>query len=213
MTTIGQVLDEFFSPFSSEKLWIMPESDNYTKIVMEWQPVIEATNRTKLNLATDCANWGSNFMTDPGWRPLKTDAPKANSYREFVPSPPGTDPRTCQEAFVIYVSSKVVKNLYAPPVSYVLPEIQMRKLYTYSIGSFSIYTTVDRIDCDAKTATMNYWMYNAMSKRSFGRFASHPAFALSRMATQYMWWNWGEAVEWSSGVVKRVSRAVGARRW
>ena len=198
MKAIGDILDEFFSPFSSEKLWVMPESDKYTEIVREWQPVIEATNRTKLDLATGCAHWASSFVTD----------------REFVPSPPGTDPRTCQDAFVIYVSSKVAEGLCAPPpISPFLPPIQTRNLYTCSIGSFNIYTTVDKIDCASKTATMNYWMYNAMSKRSFGRFASHPAFALSRMATQYMWWNWGEAVEWNSGVVRRVSRAVGARRW
>jgi hypothetical protein len=53
-----------------------------------------------------------------------------------------------------------------------------RILLTLLVGE-----ALDKIDCASKTATMNYWMYNAMSKRSFGRFASHPAFALSRMAT------------------------------
>jgi hypothetical protein len=214
MTTVGDILDEFFSPLSWDKLWIMGESDNYTGIVREWQPVIEASNRTKRNVAANCAQWSANYVTSPIWRPMRTDAPRPNSYREFVPSPPGTDPDTCRNAFVVYVTSKAAR--IAPiliPVP--LPEIQTRNLYTCSIGSFNIYTTVDRIDCAAKTATMNYWMYNAMSKRSFGRFASHPAFRLSRMATQYMWWNWVEAVEWSSGIVRTVPRAVaaGTRRW
>jgi hypothetical protein len=94
-------------------------------------------------------------------------------------------------------------------------EIQTRNLYTCSIGSFNIYTTVDKVDCATKTATVNYWMYNAMSRHSFGRFASHPAFRLSRMATQYMWWNWVESVDWSSGAVRTLPRAIaaGARRW
>ncbi len=43
MTTVGEILDEFFSPFSSEKLWIMPESDGYTALVRKWQPVIDAS--------------------------------------------------------------------------------------------------------------------------------------------------------------------------
>jgi hypothetical protein len=30
-TTIGDVLDEFFAPWSRERLWVMRESDNYTK--------------------------------------------------------------------------------------------------------------------------------------------------------------------------------------
>jgi hypothetical protein len=59
----------------------------------------------------------------------------------------------------------------------------------------------------------NYWMYNSMSKQSFGRFASHPAFSLSRMATQYMWWNWVESVDWSSGAVRVLPRKAGAGRW
>lgn len=213
MTTIGEILDEFFSPFSSERLWIMPESDNYTGIVRQWQPVIDASNRTKRNLAENCALWGVNFMTIPSWQPTKTDAPKPRSYREFVPSPPGTDPDTCRNAFIIYVTSKYVGKIILLPPFPLSTEIQTGNLYTCSIGSFNIYTSVDRINCTAKTAQMNFWMYNAMSRHSFGRFASNPAFALSGMATQYMWWNWVESVDWSSGTVRTVPRVAGASRW
>ncbi|TKD09144.1 hypothetical protein [Polyangium fumosum] len=206
MTTIGDVLDEFFSPLSSEKLWIMPESDNYTRIVRRWQPVIDASNRTKRNLAGNCSLWRSNFVTIPSWQPTKTDAPKPKSYREFVQSPPGTDPTTCKNAFMVYVASKFAK----PPVIPVfLPEIQTEKLYTCSIGSFNIYTSVNKIDCTTRTAQMNFWMYNSMSRRSFGDFASHPVFSLCGMATQYMWWNWVESVDWSDGTVRTVKAAGG----
>jgi hypothetical protein len=80
----------------------------------------------------------------------------------------------------------------APPV----PEIQTWQLQTCSIGSFSLYVTVDAIDCTARTATMKVWMYNPMSKQSFGKFANDPAFAASGMKTQYMWWWWTETYQW-----------------
>jgi hypothetical protein len=204
MATIGEILDEFFSPFSTEKLWIMPESDRYTEIVRAWQPVIDAVDRAKTNLEDHCADWGGGHVTSPSWTPGMTDPPVVdpNSYRVFVPSPPGTDPETCKEAFEIYIASKVARGLsrlpmpmpIVPPV----PEIQTFALYTCSIGSFNIYATVDSVDCAAKTAKMNIWMFNAMSKRSFGRYAKHPAFSMSKMAKQYMWWNWAEPHSWGA---------------
>ena len=87
MTTVGDVLDEFFSPFSKQRLWVMPESDNYTAIVRKWQPVIEATNRIKQDLAANCAIWSANYMTRPQWQPVMSDAPRANAKREPVRSP------------------------------------------------------------------------------------------------------------------------------
>jgi hypothetical protein len=212
MSTVGEILDEFFSPFSQERLWVMPESDNYTQIVRAWQPVIDAANRTKASLAGDCARWQSSFRTNPAWTPAMTDAPKPGAFREFVASPPGTDPDTCRNAFVVYVASKTA-SIVPLPGAPLIPQVQTRELYTCSVGSFNIYTTVDQIDCGAKTAIMNFWMYNAMSRRSFGRFANHPAFALSRMATQFMWWNWVESVEWTSGPVRTMPRPQSARRW
>jgi hypothetical protein len=96
-----------------------------------------------------------------------------------------------------------------PPI----PTIQTNDLYNCSLGSFNIYTTVDATDCGAKTATMNFWMYNSMSRRSFGKFASHPAFAACGMKTQFMWWNWVENVDWSSGTVKTVPKAPASGGW
>jgi Na+-transporting NADH:ubiquinone oxidoreductase subunit NqrB len=208
MASIGDILDEFFSPLSSEKLWVMGESDGYTQRVRQWNPVIQAVNRTKNSLASQCNTWQTSFKSDASWKPGKTDSPKPGAFREFVPSPPGTDPETCKSAFILYVTSKAAKSL--TPIGGLLPSVQTDALYTCSIGSFNIYTTVDAIDCAAKTATLNYWMYNSMSKTSFGKFANHAAFSLSGMKTQYMWWNWVENVEWTSGNVKTVAKTVTA---
>lgn len=204
MTTIGDILDEFFSPLSSEKLWVMPEGDNYTEIVRKWAPVINAVNRTKNDLSRNCATWKANYVSNSSWKPTKTDTPKHGAFRDFVPSPPGTDPDTCKSAFIVYVTSKATKSLN--PLGPLLPSVQTKALYTCSIGSFNLYTTVDRVDCANQTATMNFWMYNSMSKKSFGKFAKHKAFQLSGMKTQYMWWNWVEDVEWTSGSVKVVPK-------
>jgi hypothetical protein len=189
----------------------MPEDDEYTVIVRKWNPVIESVNRAKFNLTSNCPFWQSHYVSQPSWKPTMTNTPKPGAYRDFVPSPPGTDPETCKSAFIVYVTSKVARYVPgAPP----LPEIQTNNLYTCSIGSFNIYTTVDTVDCAARTATMNFWMYNAMSRTSFGRFADHPAFRLCGMKTQYMWWNWVETVDWSSGIIRTVPKpASGSSGW
>ncbi len=105
MTTVGDILDEFFSPFSKEKLWVMPERDKYTKIVRDWDPVKKAVKATKSHLAVNCVKWASMHKSKPSWKPTMTDAPKAGAYRHFVRSPPGTDPQTCKSAFIVYVTS------------------------------------------------------------------------------------------------------------
>ena len=216
MTTIGDILDEFFSPLSSEKMWVIPESDQYTARARKWKPVIEAVDRTKNDLSTNCSNWQNLYRSNPSWKPTMSDSPKPGAYRDFVASPPGTDPDTCKSAFIAYVSSKTAVRLLPPfnvlplpiPSPIPLPAIQIDNLYTCSIGSFNVYTTVDSIDCATQTATMNFWMYNAMSKTSFGKFADDPKFKLCGMKTQYMWWNWVETVEWTTGTVKTVRAPV-----
>src|SRR5262249_49330804 len=90
MTTVGDILNEFFSPISKEKLWVMPEDDHYTKIVRKWNPVIQSANRTKFNLSTNCSAWQSLYVSRSSWKPTMTDSPKPGAYRDFVPSPPGT---------------------------------------------------------------------------------------------------------------------------
>jgi hypothetical protein len=115
MTTVGDILDEFFSPFSKENLWVMPENDNYTKIVLTWQPVIDAVQNIKFRLSASCSVWQANYRTRPNWVPTMTDSPKPFADREPVFSPPGTDPATCERAFIIYVGSIVFSPIPTPP--------------------------------------------------------------------------------------------------
>jgi hypothetical protein len=193
-TTIGEILDEFFSPFSSETLWVMNENDNYTRIVRRWQPVIDAVNRVKANVAANCTNWSTSHRTDSSWTPGLTDPPVAdpNAVLDWVGMPPGTSPINCRDAFITYVSTKVGSKIPLFPVQ----ETQTFELYTCSIGSFGIFATVDRIDCTAKTAELNIWMYNSMDKDSLGYSAEHPAFQLSGMERQVLWWNWKVPHSW-----------------
>jgi|GEM_PF-6115761 len=179
-TRIGTILDMFFSPFSTEHTWIMDQSDPYTGIVRQWQPVINAVGAAKRDLERNCDNWRLNHMTDPSWRPGPTDPPVTdpNAFAQWVASPPGTDPETARNAFIIYV----------------LTGAQTDELHTSAIGSFGIYITANDVDCTNKRCRLQVWMYNAMDQASFGRFASY--FPLSGMARQYMWWNWVEEHNW-----------------
>jgi hypothetical protein len=147
-------------------------------------------------------------MTDP---PV-TDP---NSYRVFVPSPPVTDPETWKKAFVIYVGTKVARAIMRFPLPLVapIPEVQTYQLYTCSIGSFNIYATVDSVDCSAQTAILNIWMFNAMSKKSFGKFADDPAFAACTLEKQYMWWNWKEGDSWGPNPAPTPPAPKGSGGW
>ena len=201
MTKVGSILEEFFSPFSSETLWVMQEADDYTDRVRKWGPVIDAVARIKGNLFTFCPQWATNYVANPDWEPSMTDSPKPGAHREFVAHPPGTEPEVCKAAFIIFAKSKAAGML--PYIGPMIREEQTDALYTCSIGSFNIYTTGD-VDCANKSATLSFWMYNSMSKGSFGRFAKEPVFKLCGMKSQYMWWHWVENVEWSSGMIKDV---------
>ncbi len=177
-TGAADVLNSFFSPYFLENLWVMPENDEYTRIVQTWEPVIEAVNQAKENLAPSCYDWQTRHMTDPSWHPRMSPAADPNAYKIEKSSPLGTNSDACKRAWLIYK----------------LTGIQTDELHTASIGSFDIYVTADNIDCQAKTARLNIWMYNAMSEASFGRFAGYfrRVGMLAQMATQYMWWNWHE---------------------
>jgi hypothetical protein len=196
-TTVGEILDEFFAVSSSPTLWVMPASDNYTRIVQRWQPVRDAVAQAKADVETNCSTWDTSRRTTSSWRPGMTNPPVAdpNAHAIWVHSPPGTDPTTCRNAFIVYKASG----------------IQTFDLYTCSIGSFGIYVTVNNIDCVAKTAELNIWMYNAMSRRSFGRFAQY--FPLSGMETQYMWWNWTVPHSWGSAAPPVAPPSGGGSRW
>ncbi|RLG26127.1 hypothetical protein DRN85_03865 [Methanosarcinales archaeon] len=184
-TEVGDILDAFFSTSTRERIWIMNESDPYTVRVRRWQPVINALEAAKRDLEGDCENWRQNHMTDSSWRPGPTDPPVTdpNAWddpRRWVASPPGTDPTTAGIAYAIYRSTG----------------IQTDALYTSAIGSFGIYVTANNIDCAHSRCRLQIWMYNAMDRTSFGRYARY--FPGSGMARQYMWWNWVEEHNWGS---------------
>jgi hypothetical protein len=153
----------------------MNENDDYTNRVRRWGPVRQAVQDAKSDLEINCPTWEKNHKTDSGWRP-RTTPPVPNAWADSVISPLGTDPGTASRAYLVYVTTGH----------------QTDKLYTSAIGSFVLYVTVDNIDCCKKTATLSFWMYNRMSRESFGRFADNPYFRKSRMDDQYMWWNWKE---------------------
>jgi hypothetical protein len=196
-TRVGEVLDSFFSPLSAERLWVMGPTDPYTVIVRNWQPVMDAMAQARLSIETKCSTWSSNHTSSGGFTPTMSDPPvwDPRAYVRSVRSPPGTDPDTCREHFIPYVMSKGAGALMGP-VGGLLPTFETVTLHTCAIGSFAIGITVDAIDCTAKTATLNVWMFNAMDRGSFGRFASHPAVRLSGMQRQYMWWHWTESHSW-----------------
>ncbi|MER6666007.1 OmpA family protein [Amycolatopsis japonica] len=84
--------------------------------------------------------------------------------------------------------------MLAGPAGRLIPRFETWELHTCPIGSFTLRATVDAIDRTAGTATVNIWMQNAMSRRSFGRIADQAV--LSSQATQYMWWHWRVRHRW-----------------
>lgn len=176
LTSIGQILDEFFSWFNyNPDLWVMPQNDPYTRIVRNWAPVQGNIAQLKQAVIADLENWKRNHITSPSWVPTMSYSPDPNNgWNSLVRSPPGTDPETARNNFILYV----------------LTGIQTDELHTSAIGSFRIIATADKVeDC---RVTLNIWMYNEMSRRSFGRFANHPLFRYRPMSSQFMWWNWKE---------------------
>lgn len=187
LTTIGDILDAYFSVSSTEKIWLMDESDPYTGIVRSWKPVQEAIEKAKNDLQIDCAYWAKHHKTDLTWKPGMTDPPVTdpNAADYWVNSPPETDPTTAKKAYKEWKRTGV----------------QSTTLRTSAIGSFGIYVTVSDVDCCKRTATMHVWMYNAMDSKSFSLlpWMYFRVVHGSKQARQYMWWNWSEKLTWTPG--------------
>jgi hypothetical protein len=216
MTSIGPILDEFFSPWSQERLWVMRSQDAYTELVRRWRPLRVKVNQAKDILAANCYEWQQTHRTTRGWRPSMTDPPRhdpnawgARRIRRRHPPriglegwsyhPPGTDPTTCGEQFFLYA------NTGGP-----LFGIESDALHYCAIGSFGIYVTLDEIDCTNRIGTMRIVMYNNMSRRSFGDYARYAS--LSGQANQYMWWIWTETASWNAAG-RRMSEREGGGDW
>ena len=107
LTTIGHVLDEFFSWFNRyPDLWGMGQNDPYTAIVRNWAPVQANVERLKQAVATDPSDWEQNHITSPSWIPTKSFSPDPkHGWNSLVRDPPGTDPATARRGFILYLLS------------------------------------------------------------------------------------------------------------
>ena len=183
-TSVGQILEAFFSEKSTgPRLWIMREDDLYTTIVRKWDSVKRSIEIIKSKVAEDPKKWETSHITTINWEPkMQYGFDPRVGYEGLIVSPPGTDSVTARNAYIIFK----------------LTTIQTDKLHTSSIGSYRIAATIDKISFNPCKATINVWMYNEMSRQSFGRFAKHWYFRNSSMQSQFMWWNWKERINFTS---------------
>ena len=144
-------------------------------------------------------------MTSSGWKPSKAYSPDPNAgWDRLVAHPKGTSPKDAGNAFFNDILQRVGVFVLAPGIG---PEIERHligasaKLHTSTIGSFRLIATVDSVIFKTKghcDATINVWMYNEMSKRSFGKFADRRPAKWTQMKLQFMWWNWKEEIKFDS---------------
>jgi hypothetical protein len=177
-TSVGAVLQAFFAPHDvGERLWIFSETDSYTDIVRRWSAVTSEVAVLIRDVIARRSTWRQHHMTQPGWLPRFGYAPPSgHGWNRLVAHPPNTDPETAKRNFVLYLTTAYATE----------------ELHTSSIGSFRLMATADEIDLSTRKVILNVWMYNEMSKRSFGRFATEWPFANLPMRSQFMWWNWKE---------------------
>jgi RHS repeat-associated protein len=173
---VSEVLGSFFNPLNFfPVLWIMPQDDPYTIVVRRWSVVQQQEDTIKRLISNDPETWKNNHITSKTWRPkMEYRFDSRVGYNELVKSPPGTDPATAEMEYKRYL----------------IWGYESDKLAWAAIGSFRIAATVDYVNIKECRARANVWMYNEMSKKSFGRFAKRWYFRWLPMATQYMWWNW-----------------------
>lgn len=161
----------------------MNESDPYTGIVRNWDSVENQMNIILADISSNPSDWESNHITTAGWSPAGNENPDPNSgYSVNVPNPPGTDPTTARNHFILYL----------------LSDVQTPTLHTSAIGSYRINATVDTIDVAGCTAKVRFWMSNTMNQASFGQFANDFPFTLFDMEPQVMWWEWTEEIRFNS---------------
>ena len=189
--TVGDVLQSFWdSP--KPKLWIFKEDDTYTQHVRNWVHVKKLVSMAQDNLSYNCRFWESNRRTDSKWKPSMTTPPNGmppNSWSKWKSRPSGTSPLDASRAYAQYLT----QGMYIWNDYDATPET----LWTSAIGSFGIWVTVDKIDCACKSAKMNIWMYNKMSKKSFGSFGIWLPKFMYKQEDQFMWWNWKVDYRWS----------------
>jgi len=194
LTTPDSILAEFFDLNGTSKLWIMPEDDEYTKKVREWNYVQVFLHSAQGEVRRNCEKWAEERMTDPDWKPSASgghgEAPSMdeNAYIRWTDGTPSVASKrnALKDAWEYY------RRNVGDPSNRVIPD----NLWYSTIGSFGFFVTVDEIDCCEKKAKLNIWMYNAMTEGSFGKTFSL-LFWASAKKPQYMWWNWKEDYDWS----------------
>lgn len=195
----------------------MSEGDGYTKTIRDWFVVKEAIRKIKsdwFDFADELGRTGKFPVdspwdyTDPMWKPNLSNSRLAETsgksgHRQFVQSPPGTDPADCLRELSIFLGA-LASSAFSSRSRVLLTNSQTDGLFRGAVGSFTIFTTVDNYDGAAKSATLNFWMFNAMTRSSFGRYANEPLVVRARcgMQSQYMWWNWAESISWNTGFVR-----------
>jgi len=195
LTKVTEILAAYFSSSTSARLWSMGADDEYTGKIRVWQAVQGAVYAAQYDLESRCETWKLSRMTDPTWLPGMSAAADHNAWAQSIISPPGTDPESAANAYFEYFKTGKI------------PE----DLWTSAIGSFNLYATVDNVDCNCKTATLRFSMYNQMSRQSFGRFAKY--FPFAGQASQHMWWNWTEKYNWGDGSTGGSDNSSGGGRW
>lgn len=198
LTDVGEILDSFFtkrvvgwsSPFAGgmvqfpdpgEKLWVMPAADNYTKIVWRWDAVKGLIEEMKGDVSYDPEGWKKNRATTKGWRPtMGVWRQDPSSQRYHSENPEGTDALRASLLWFLRNATTV----------------QTDSLHKAAIGSFDLFVTIDSLDESTCTATINVWMFNNMSRESFGPWVNDFPFGDRYQRSQYMWWNWKETVKY-----------------
>jgi RHS repeat-associated protein len=197
LTTVIDVLNQFFSPSKSEVLWVMGPGDEYTTHMKNWNAVKDCVKRVELDIMGNCLKWLAIHKTTTGWAPKASPSfsHDPNAYEIPVRSPAGTDPYSAGLDYFIYNTTGHVDN----------------NLWYSSVGSSTFLATVDDLNCCTKEATINFWIYNCMSKGSFGPFSAF--FPKAGQANQYEWWNWKEMLFWGSGSGGIGGSSTGGGSW
>jgi RHS repeat-associated protein len=181
--TAGQIVDNFLHPNNFiPVLWVMPQYDEYTLSVRRWKYVKKQESEIKKSVSNNPMRWKALHITSATWTPHTGYGfdPK-KGYECLVAHPDGTDPNTARNEYMKYLVFGGGSD----------------KLNWAAIGSFRVAATADYVDIQNCEAQINVWMYNEMSRRSFGRFAERWYFRRLPMASQYMWWNWSLKIKFN----------------
>ena len=181
--TAGQIVDNFLRPNNFiPVLWVMPQYDEYTLSVRRWKYVKKQESEIKKSVSNNPMRWKALHITSATWTPHTGYGfdPK-KGYECLVAHPDGTDPNTARNEYMKYLVFGGWSD----------------KLNWAAIGSFRVAATADYVDMQNCEAQINVWMYNEMSRRSFGRFAERWYFRWLPMASQYMWWNWSLKIKFN----------------